>query len=61
VGAPGDQRTHDSYNVPSAAGLVAGESIVKAFIAMAATAFAPGAPTVFRGLVHAFEWRLAAT
>ena len=33
-----DQRTHDHYNIPIASGLVAGESMVKAFIAMAATA-----------------------
>jgi putative OPT family oligopeptide transporter len=33
-----DRRTHDSYNIPIASGLVAGESMIKAFIAMAATA-----------------------
>jgi uncharacterized oligopeptide transporter (OPT) family protein len=33
-----DRRTHDNYNIPIASGLVAGESMVKAFIAMAATA-----------------------
>ena len=33
-----DQRTHDNYNIPIASGLVAGESMIKAFIAMAATA-----------------------
>jgi putative OPT family oligopeptide transporter len=32
------QRTHDTYNIPIASGLVAGESMLKAFIAMAATA-----------------------
>jgi uncharacterized oligopeptide transporter (OPT) family protein len=29
-----DRRTHDSYNIPIASGLVAGESMIKAFIAM---------------------------
>jgi uncharacterized oligopeptide transporter (OPT) family protein len=33
-----DRRTQDTYNIPIASGLVAGESMVKAFIAMAATA-----------------------
>jgi putative OPT family oligopeptide transporter len=33
-----DKGTHDSYNIPIASGLVAGESMIKAFIAMAATA-----------------------
>lgn len=33
-----DRPTHDNYNIPIASGLVAGESMVKAFIAMAATA-----------------------
>jgi putative OPT family oligopeptide transporter len=33
-----DKRTHDSYNIPIASGLVAGESMIKAFIAMWATA-----------------------
>lgn len=32
------KRTHDTYNVPIASGLVAGESLIKAIIAMAATA-----------------------
>jgi len=32
------ERTHDTYNIPIASGLVAGESMLKAFIAMAATA-----------------------
>ncbi|MFO0829398.1 MAG: OPT family oligopeptide transporter [Phycisphaerales bacterium] len=33
-----DRRTHDAYNVPIASGLVAGESMLKALLAMAATA-----------------------
>jgi len=32
------QKTHDDYNVPIASGMVAGESLVSAFIAMLATA-----------------------
>ena len=35
---PGDQRHARHYNIPIASGLVAGESMLKAFIAMAATA-----------------------
>jgi uncharacterized oligopeptide transporter (OPT) family protein len=33
-----DRRTHDTFNIPIASGLVAGESMLKALLAMAATA-----------------------